>query len=63
MANNKKPLPLDSGVQKDLSWPAMCAIKFTKFRQEIFPDFFLLPDMYPGSLTMRRHSISTKVLH
>jgi len=40
MANNKMPLPLESGVQKDLSWPAMYAIEFTNFRPEIFPDLF-----------------------
>ena len=34
------PLPLESGVQKDLSWPAMYAIEFTNFRPEIFPDLF-----------------------
>merc|ERR1712130_887335 len=36
-------------------------IKFTKFCPEMFfPDF--LPDMYSGSLIMRRHSVSTKIL-
>jgi len=34
------PLPLESGVQKDLSWPAMYAIEFTNFRPELFPDLF-----------------------
>ena len=40
MANNKMPLPLESGVQKDLSWPAMYAIEFTNFRPELFSDLF-----------------------
>jgi len=34
------PLPLESGVQKDLFWPAMYAIEFTNFRPELFPDLF-----------------------
>jgi len=62
MAIKEKPLPLCGKVGCKKTFPGRPSpIKFTKFRPEFFsPDF--LPDMYSGSLIMRRHSVSTTIL-
>jgi len=62
MANNEKPLPLDKrGAKRPFLAGHVCN-KIHEVLSENVSGLFP-PDMYSGSLTMRRHSISTTILN